>query len=50
MDAGEENMKERMLMIEMEYSVLKEEIEGDRCGWSKTPKLTIPNSSKPRTL
>jgi hypothetical protein len=34
MDAGEGNMKERMLMIETEYSVLKEEMEGDRCGWS----------------
>jgi hypothetical protein len=35
MDAGEGNMKERMLMIDMEYSVLKEEMEEDRCGWSK---------------
>jgi hypothetical protein len=34
MDAGEGNMKERMLMIEMEYFVWKEEMEGDRCGWS----------------
>jgi hypothetical protein len=34
MDAGEVNMKERMLMTGMEYSVLKEEMGEDRCGWS----------------
>jgi hypothetical protein len=34
MDAGEGNMKERMLMIEMEYSVWKEEMEGYWCGRS----------------
>jgi hypothetical protein len=28
-------MKERMLMTGMEYSVLKEEMEEGRCGWSK---------------
>jgi hypothetical protein len=27
-------MKERMLMTGMEYSVLKEEMEEDQCGWS----------------
>jgi hypothetical protein len=29
------NTKERTLMIWMEYSVLKEEMEDDECGWSK---------------
>jgi hypothetical protein len=28
------NMKERILMSGMEYSVLKEEMKEDRCGWS----------------
>jgi hypothetical protein len=27
-------MKERIIMIGMEYSVLKEEMEDDACGWS----------------
>jgi hypothetical protein len=35
MDAGEMNMKERIVMIWMEYSILKEEVEDDECGWSK---------------
>jgi hypothetical protein len=34
MDAGEVNMKERIVMIWMEYSVLKEEMEDDEYGWS----------------
>jgi hypothetical protein len=34
MDAGEVNMKEGIMMTEMEYSVLKEEMEDDECGWS----------------
>jgi hypothetical protein len=28
-------MKERIMMTEMEYSVLKEEMEDDECGWSE---------------
>jgi hypothetical protein len=35
MDAVEVNMKERILISEMEYSVLKEETKEDRCGWSE---------------
>jgi hypothetical protein len=34
MDAVEVNMKERILISGMEYSVLKEEMKEDRCGWS----------------
>jgi hypothetical protein len=34
MDAGEVDMKERILMMRIEYSVLKEEIEDNECGWS----------------
>jgi hypothetical protein len=34
MDAEEENMNERILMIRMPYSVLKEKMEEDECGWS----------------
>jgi hypothetical protein len=34
MDAGEVNMKERIVMIWMEFSVLKEEMKDDECGWS----------------
>jgi hypothetical protein len=45
MDAGEGNMKERMLMIEMKYSVLKKEMEGDRCGWSE-PDVSIGITSE----
>jgi hypothetical protein len=36
MDAEEGNMKERILMIRMAYSVLKEKMEEDECGWSNT--------------
>jgi hypothetical protein len=34
MDAGKVNVKERIMMARMEYSVLKEEMENDECGWS----------------
>jgi hypothetical protein len=34
------NMKERMLMIGMKYSVLNEEMKEDRCGWSHPPHIT----------
>jgi hypothetical protein len=34
MDVGEVDMKERILMIEMEYFVLKEKMKDDECGWS----------------
>jgi hypothetical protein len=37
---GEVNMKERMLMIGMEYCVLNEKMEKDRCGWSHPPHIT----------
>jgi hypothetical protein len=33
---GEVDIKERILMIRMKYSVLKEEMEDDECGWSKS--------------
>jgi hypothetical protein len=32
---GEVEMKERILLTRMKYSVLKKKNEGDRCGWSK---------------
>jgi hypothetical protein len=38
MDAGEVNMKERIIMTEMEYSVLNEEMKDDECGWSQLAK------------
>jgi hypothetical protein len=31
------NMKERILISGMKYSVLKEEMKEDRCGWSNLP-------------
>jgi hypothetical protein len=34
MDVGEVDMKEKILMIEMEYFVLKEKMKDDECGWS----------------
>jgi hypothetical protein len=34
MDAREVDMKERILMMGIEYSDLKEEIEDNECGWS----------------
>jgi hypothetical protein len=34
MNAGGVNIKERILMIRKEYSVLKEGIKDDECGWS----------------
>jgi hypothetical protein len=36
MDAGEVDMKERILMTRTEYFVLKEVLKDDECGWSKT--------------
>jgi hypothetical protein len=34
MNAGEVDMKERILMTRTEYSVLKEVLKYDECGWS----------------
>jgi hypothetical protein len=34
MNAGEVDIKERILLTKQEYSVLKEEIKDDECGWS----------------
>jgi stress-induced morphogen len=34
MDAGEVNIKERISMTRMVYSILKEEMKDDECGWS----------------
>jgi hypothetical protein len=34
MNAGEMKIKERILMTMQEYSVLKERIKDDECGWS----------------
>jgi hypothetical protein len=34
MDAGGVNIKQRILMTRKEYSVLKEGIKDDECGWS----------------
>jgi hypothetical protein len=36
MGAGKLRIKERRWMTRTEYSVLKEEIEDNECGWSKT--------------
>jgi hypothetical protein len=33
--AGEVDIKERNSLTRQEYSVLKEEMEYDKCGWSK---------------
>jgi hypothetical protein len=33
MDAGEENMKERIWLSRMKYSVLKEKMRKNECGW-----------------
>jgi hypothetical protein len=35
MDAGVVIIKERISMVKVEYSVLKEEIKEDECGWSQ---------------
>jgi hypothetical protein len=35
MDAGVVDIKERIWMMKMEYSVLKEEMKDDECGWSQ---------------
>jgi hypothetical protein len=35
MDAGEENIKERISLSWQEYSVLEENMEYNECGWSK---------------
>jgi hypothetical protein len=34
MNAGEVDIKESILLTKQEYSVLKEEIKDDECGWS----------------
>jgi hypothetical protein len=34
MDAGVVDIKERIWMLKMEYSVLKEQMKDDECGWS----------------
>jgi hypothetical protein len=34
MDAGVVDIKERILMMKMEYSVLKKEMKVYECGWS----------------
>jgi hypothetical protein len=39
MDAGEENMKKRIWLSRMEYSVLKEKMKENECGWSKSVNL-----------
>jgi hypothetical protein len=33
-NTGEMNIKERILKTRQEYSVLKERIKDDECGWS----------------
>jgi hypothetical protein len=50
MDAGEVNMKERMMMTGMEYSVLKEEMEDDECGWSHRRLHMMPPRNPRCTL
>jgi hypothetical protein len=46
MSAGELEMKERILMSRIAYSILKERIKGHECGWSSQsefqPTLHIP--------
>jgi hypothetical protein len=34
-DAGEVNIKERISMMRTKYSILKENMKGDGCGWSE---------------
>jgi hypothetical protein len=36
MSAEEYNMKERISISRMEYSVLKEKMKENECGWSKS--------------
>jgi hypothetical protein len=47
MDAGEENMKERIWLSMMEYSVLKEKMKENECRWSEGFSSTPP---RPRLL
>jgi hypothetical protein len=39
MNAGEVDIKESILLTKQEYSVLKEEIKDDECGWSDKLEL-----------
>jgi hypothetical protein len=39
MNAGDVFMKERILMTRMTYSILKEKMEEDECGWSKVRRV-----------
>jgi hypothetical protein len=39
MGAEEYNMKERIWMGRMEYSVLKEQMKENECGWSQRPRI-----------
>jgi hypothetical protein len=48
MDAGEENMKERIWLSMMEYSVLKEKMKENECRWPDGLLLDAPSSSAPR--
>jgi hypothetical protein len=41
MDAREIDMKERMLMMEAEYSVLKEVLKYNECGWSNSGSVNL---------
>jgi hypothetical protein len=45
MDAGEVDIKERILMTRTEYSVLKEVLKYNECGWSNStlafPRIQI---------
>jgi hypothetical protein len=34
-------MKERILMIRMEYSVLKEKMKENECGWSQLSSVVV---------
>jgi hypothetical protein len=39
MDAGEVDIKERISLMRQTYSVLKEKIKYDECGWSDKPEF-----------
>jgi hypothetical protein len=41
MDAGEGNVKERIWMSTVAYSVLKDVLNYDECGWSKPYHHTL---------
>jgi hypothetical protein len=38
MGAGVVDIKERILLMKMEYSVFKKEMKGYQCGWSERAK------------